>query len=145
MSTHAVLCIQASPFNELQAMLKVGIHLQVSLVRTTVEENKKFARFIAEKLNKSSQKVCVCLPEKGVSSLDALGKPFYDPEATCALINELDKLIEKNNDRQVNSNFEEHLICQLAGFSLSNYRQIFHLHGILYIFVLIGEDNSIPY
>lgn len=70
-------------------------------MRTTVDENKKFARFIAEKLNKSSSKVCVCLPEKGVSALDAVGKPFYDPEATCALINELDKLTEKNSDRQV--------------------------------------------
>ncbi|ONK78702.1 uncharacterized protein A4U43_C02F21540 [Asparagus officinalis] len=74
---------------------------QVSLIRTTVDENKKFARFIAEKVNKSSSRVCICLPEKGVSALDALGKPFYDPEATCALINELDKLVEKNSDRQV--------------------------------------------
>lgn len=81
---------------------KFHVHTdQVSVMRTTVEENKKFARFIAEKVNKSSSKVCFCLPEKGVSALDALGKPFYDPEATCALINELDKLVEKNSDRQV--------------------------------------------
>jgi len=70
-------------------------------MRTTVEENKKFADFIADKLNKSSSKVCVCLPEKGVSALDAPGKPFHDPDATAALLNELQKLINTNNDRKV--------------------------------------------
>lgn len=75
--------------------------MQVSLIRTTAEENKKFARFIADKLNKSTSKVRVCLPEKGVSALDAPGKPFYDPEATGALINELQELTQTNEDRQV--------------------------------------------
>ncbi|WOL03860.1 hypothetical protein Cni_G12580 [Canna indica] len=74
---------------------------QVTLMRTTVEENKEFARFIAEKMNKSSSRICICLPQNGVSALDAPGKPFYDPEATSALINELDKVIEKNEERQV--------------------------------------------
>ncbi|KDP44571.1 hypothetical protein JCGZ_22153 [Jatropha curcas] len=81
---------------------KIHIHnQQVSLVRTTVEENKKFASFIADKLNKSSSKICVCLPQKGISALDAPGKPFYDPEATTALVNELQNLILTNEDRQV--------------------------------------------
>ncbi|KAG0493541.1 hypothetical protein HPP92_004535 [Vanilla planifolia] len=81
-----------------------NIHIhndQVSLMRTTVDENKKFAKFIAEKLNQASSKVCVCLPEKGISALDAPGKPFHDPEATHVLINELDRLIEKNKNLQV--------------------------------------------
>lgn len=70
-------------------------------MRTTVDENKKFARFIADKLNKSSSKICVCLPEKGISALDAPGKPFFDPEATRILLDELKSLIETNEDRQV--------------------------------------------
>ncbi|KAM7520164.1 hypothetical protein LguiB_019126 [Lonicera macranthoides] len=74
---------------------------QVSLMRTTVDENKKFARFIADKLNKSSSKICICLPEKGISALDAPGKPFFDPEATHILLDELKSLIETNEDRQV--------------------------------------------
>ncbi|XP_047337629.1 toMV susceptible protein tm-1(GCR26) [Impatiens glandulifera] len=74
---------------------------QVSLMRTTAEENKKFASFIASKINCSSSKICVCLPEKGVSALDAEGKPFSDPEATGTLINELQNLIQTNEDRQV--------------------------------------------
>ncbi|XP_068636602.1 toMV susceptible protein tm-1(GCR26) [Aristolochia californica] len=81
---------------------KIHIHNeQVSLMRTTVHENLNFAKFIAEKVNKSSSKVCICLPEKGVSALDAPGKPFYDPEATSALINELEKLVVATEERQV--------------------------------------------
>ncbi|XP_071915489.1 toMV susceptible protein tm-1(GCR26)-like [Coffea arabica] len=74
---------------------------QVSLMRTTVDENKKFAEFIAEKLNKSNSKLCICLPEKGISALDAPGKAFYDPEVTGTLIKEVQKLIQTNEDRQV--------------------------------------------
>lgn len=70
-------------------------------MRTTVDENKKFAGFIADKLNKSSSKICVCLPQKGVSALDALEKPFYDPEATGTLLNELKRLIHIDEYRQV--------------------------------------------
>ncbi|XVF62095.1 hypothetical protein PTKIN_Ptkin08bG0189900 [Pterospermum kingtungense] len=81
---------------------KIHVHNpQVSLMRTTADENKKFAGFIADKLNKSSSKVCVCLPEKGVSALDASEKPFYDPEATGTLLNELKRLIHINEDRKV--------------------------------------------
>ncbi|CAG7902296.1 unnamed protein product [Brassica rapa] len=82
---------------------KIHVHNeQVSLIRTTVEENKKFARFIADKLNKSTSKVRVCLPERGVSALDAPGMPFWDPEASGTLVNELQSLIHANEDRQVN-------------------------------------------
>ncbi|GAB4847464.1 ToMV susceptible protein tm-1(GCR26) [Ancistrocladus abbreviatus] len=74
---------------------------QVSLMRTTIDENKNFASFISNKVNKASSKVCVCLPQNGVSALDAPGKPFHDPEATGTLINELQRLIQTNEDRQV--------------------------------------------
>lgn len=66
-----------------------------------MEENKKIARFIADKVNKSSSKIRICLPQNGVSALDAPGKPFYDLQATCSLIDELDKLVDKNEERQV--------------------------------------------
>ncbi|KAF9615230.1 hypothetical protein IFM89_022492 [Coptis chinensis] len=70
-------------------------------MRTTADENKKFVAFIAEKLNKSTSKVRVCLPQSGISALDELGKPFYDPEATSTLLNELERLVETNEDRQI--------------------------------------------
>lgn len=74
---------------------------QVSLMRTTVEENREIAGFIAEKLNRSLSSICLCLPEQGVSALDAPGQPFYDPEARAALIDGLEKLVDKNDARQV--------------------------------------------
>ncbi|KAK6125674.1 hypothetical protein DH2020_040580 [Rehmannia glutinosa] len=74
---------------------------QVTLMRTTEDESMKFAAFIADKLNKSSSKVCVCLPKMGVSALDAPGKVFYDPDATGALIEEIQRLVETNEYRQV--------------------------------------------
>lgn len=78
---------------------------QVTLMRTTLDENKKFASFIADRLNNTSSKVCVCLPEKGISALDAPEKPFYDPAATHILIDELKRLINANEDRQVSQMF----------------------------------------
>ncbi|RCV21567.1 hypothetical protein SETIT_4G149300v2 [Setaria italica] len=78
-----------------------GGFIQVSLMRTTVEENKKFARFIADKINKSSSQVTVCLPQKGISAIDAPGMPFYDPEATSTLLGELNTLIQRTDIREV--------------------------------------------
>ncbi|TYK16007.1 UPF0261 protein BPP1817-like protein [Cucumis melo var. makuwa] len=82
-------------------VLSVGAVDMVSLMRTTVEENRKIAYFIADKINNSLAKVRVCLPRNGVSALDAPGKSFYDPKATATLIEELQKAIQLNNDRQV--------------------------------------------
>nr|XP_023923734.1 uncharacterized protein LOC112035133 isoform X2 [Quercus suber] len=83
---------------------KIHEHIkQVSLMRTTPDENKRFAEFIANKLNKSSSKICVCLPQKGISALDVQGMPFYDLEATNTLITELQRLIQTNEDRQENT------------------------------------------
>lgn len=86
-------------------------------MRTTADENKRFADFIANKLNKSSSKVCVCLPQKGISALDAPGKPFHDPEATATLINELQRLIQTNEDRQVSLLFRDYFVCHIPSFS----------------------------
>ncbi|CAN6452946.1 unnamed protein product [Victoria cruziana] len=81
---------------------KIHVHNdQVSVMRTTPEENKRFASFIADKLNKATSNVRVMLPRKGISAIDAPGKPFYDPDATSSLIHELERLIEKTESRQV--------------------------------------------
>ena len=57
----------------------------VTLMRTTAEENRKAGAWLVEKLNRSSGPVRLLLPEGGVSMLDALGQPFHDPEADTAL------------------------------------------------------------
>ena len=63
----------------LSHLLNRNIHVhdeQVSLIRTTVDENRKFVGFIANKLNEASSKVCVYPPQKGISALEAPGKTF---------------------------------------------------------------------
>jgi uncharacterized protein (UPF0261 family) len=53
----------------------------VTLMRTTIEENRKIGGLIAETANRSSGPVVVLLPLRGVSMLDSQGKPFWDEEA----------------------------------------------------------------
>lgn len=74
---------------------------QVTLMRTTVSENRLIARWMAEKLNRSMSPVILLIPEKGVSLLDAPGQPFYDPEADQALFSELEASIHQTNQRQI--------------------------------------------
>lgn len=81
---------------------KFHVHnAQVTLMRTTPEENRKAARFIAEKVNRSTAPFILLLPEKGVSGLDAVGQAFYDPEADAALFSELEKQIKQTSARQI--------------------------------------------
>jgi uncharacterized protein (UPF0261 family) len=58
---------------------------QITLMRTTADENARMGRWIAERLNAMEGPVRFLIPERGVSALDAPGKPFHDPEADSAL------------------------------------------------------------
>jgi uncharacterized protein (UPF0261 family) len=68
----------------------------VTLMRTTLEENKELGRIIAEKLNKAKGKTTLVLPLQGVSIIDAEGKPFHDVEADKALFDSLHQHLSKN-------------------------------------------------
>ena len=57
----------------------------VTLMRTTPQENAQIGAWLAEKLNRSPGPVRLLLPEGGVSMLDAPGNPFHDPQANAAL------------------------------------------------------------
>lgn len=57
----------------------------VTLMRTTPEENAELGRILAEKANAARGPVAFYLPLKGVSMLDAPGKEFWWPEADEAL------------------------------------------------------------
>jgi uncharacterized protein (UPF0261 family) len=57
----------------------------VTLMRTTPEENAELGRILAEKGNASEGPVAYLLPLQGVSMLDAPGKEFWWPEADRAL------------------------------------------------------------
>jgi uncharacterized protein (UPF0261 family) len=57
----------------------------ITLMRTTPEENRAIGTWIAEKLNRCGGPVRLLLPENGVSMLDSEGAAFWDPVADAAL------------------------------------------------------------
>jgi uncharacterized protein (UPF0261 family) len=74
---------------------------QVTLMRTTPEENVKIAQWIAAKLNRSTSAFAILLPEGGVSMLDAPGAAFHDPRADAALFDTLESQIQPSDSRQI--------------------------------------------
>jgi uncharacterized protein (UPF0261 family) len=58
---------------------------QVTLMRTTAEENRAIGRFIVERLNMMEGPVRFLMPLGGVSAIDVPGMPFHDPAADAAL------------------------------------------------------------
>jgi uncharacterized protein (UPF0261 family) len=74
---------------------------QVTLMRTTPDENERMARWIGERLNRMDGPVRFFLPEGGVSALDAPGQPFWDPEADAALFTALERTVRQTSNRQI--------------------------------------------
>lgn len=58
----------------------------VTLMRTTREECAELGRIIARKLNAAKGPLAVFVPLRGVSMIDVVDKPFYDPDADAALV-----------------------------------------------------------
>ncbi len=74
---------------------------QVTLMRTTVEENIQQARWLAKRLNKCQGEVRFLLPMGGVSALDAPGQPFWDPDADAALFETLATEFQQTDRRKL--------------------------------------------
>ncbi|TPQ37699.1 ABC transporter permease [Bradyrhizobium guangdongense] len=74
---------------------------QVTLMRTTADENERMGRWIGEKLNQMDGPVRFFLPEGGVSALDAAGQSFWDPEADAALFRALERTVRQTSNRQL--------------------------------------------
>lgn len=74
---------------------------QVTLMRTTPEENTRMGRWIGERLNEMTGPVRFFLPEGGVSLLDAPGQPFHDPAADNALFSALEETVRQTSSRQL--------------------------------------------
>jgi uncharacterized protein (UPF0261 family)/ABC-type branched-subunit amino acid transport system ATPase component len=74
---------------------------QVTLMRTTSEENERMGRWIGERLNRMDGPVRFFLPEGGVSALDTAGQPFWDPEADAALFGALERSVRQTGNRRL--------------------------------------------
>jgi uncharacterized protein (UPF0261 family) len=61
----------------------------VTLMRTTPEENDALGKEIAHKASAAQGPTAVQVPLRGVSAIDAEGKPFWWPEADAALFQSL--------------------------------------------------------
>jgi len=67
---------------------------QATLIRTNVRDNRLLGKTIADKLNQSGGPVIVLWPEKGLSTLDCRGRPFWDPGADRALLKALKRYLD---------------------------------------------------
>ena len=73
----------------------------VTLMRTTPEDNTRIGRWIAERLNRMHGPVRFLIPEGGVSALDAPGQPFWWPEADRALFDSLTRHFEPGPQHRI--------------------------------------------
>ncbi|MEP3199085.1 MAG: ABC transporter permease [Lentilitoribacter sp.] len=74
---------------------------QITLMRTTPEENARMGAWIGERLNQMSGQVRFYLPEGGVSLLDAPDMAFHDPKANAALFEALEQTVIQTSSRQL--------------------------------------------
>jgi uncharacterized protein (UPF0261 family) len=74
---------------------------QVTLMRTTAEENRLIGEWIGAKLNACEGEVRFLLPEGGVSLIDAPGQPFHDPDANAALFEALEETVRQTEHRRL--------------------------------------------
>ncbi len=74
---------------------------QVTLMRTTAEENERIGRWIGERLNEMTGPVRFFLPEGGLSGLDAPGGAFHDPAADAALFRALEATVRQTSTRRL--------------------------------------------
>jgi uncharacterized protein (UPF0261 family) len=74
---------------------------QITLMRTTPEENALIGAGIAASLNRFEGPVRFLIPEGGVSALDAPGQPFHDPEADAALFDAIERDLREDDRRRL--------------------------------------------
>jgi len=73
----------------------------VTLMRTTPEENVRIGRWIGERLNRMDGPVRFFLPEGGLSALDAQGGAFADANADDELFRSLESTVRQTASRRL--------------------------------------------
>jgi len=74
---------------------------QVTLMRTTVDENAEMGRWLGQRLNACAGQVRFLLPEGGVSALDAPRAAFHDDAARAALFQALEDTVKQTDARRL--------------------------------------------
>ncbi len=97
---------------------------QVTLMRTTVEENQRIGAWIAERLNRYESPVTVVLPEAGVSALDNDGEVFCDPDARRALFDGLESDLHQDELRRVVRSHHHINAPEFATLLVSEFEQL---------------------
>lgn len=93
----------------------------ITLMRTTPEENHQLGEILADKLNASTGPVTVLIPKRGLSVIDTEGEPFWWPEADAALFESLKQNLDARiliveMDCDVNApEFAERAAAELLG------------------------------
>ena len=73
----------------------------VTLMRTNAHECRAIGEWIGGKLNNCDGPVRFLIPERGVSSLDIEGGPFFDAEADAALFEAIEETVAWNGNRKL--------------------------------------------
>lgn len=93
---------------------------QVTLMRTTPEENRKIGETFAEKANTAKGKVTFIIPLQGYSMLDAINEDnepqiFWDPDADRAFVEGLKSRLEPGIDiEEVDANINDPVFAEKA-------------------------------
>jgi uncharacterized protein (UPF0261 family) len=74
---------------------------QVTLMRTTPDENRAIGEWIVARLNRMEGPVRFLLPLGGVSAIDSAGMPFHDPAASAAAFDAIRKGWKKAANRKL--------------------------------------------
>ena len=95
----------------------------ITLMRTTIEENRKLGVIIAEKLNQSVGPVALMLPLGGVSSMDAEGQAFYGPEEDFALFEAIRNHLDRSKVEliEMETNINDAVFAEMACKKLIEY------------------------
>ncbi|AEH39167.1 Tm-1-like ATP-binding domain-containing protein [Halopiger xanaduensis] len=95
---------------------------QVTLMRTTPEENAELGAIIAEKLNAATGPTALALPLEGVSAIDAEGEDFHDPEADDALFDALRSTLDDDIELlELETDINDETFAEVLAETLDEY------------------------
>jgi len=97
---------------------------QVTLMRTTANENRAFGDWIAGRLNAMQGPVRFLIPEGGVSAIDAKGQVFHDPDADTALFDAIQAGVEQTDLRRILRVPHNLNTVAFADVALQHFREI---------------------